>query len=157
MGHYDKFEEEKIQALYTALAEESNTANPRGELQGLCAPAPEQVMCTGSVSNTTIPSYTALLSINIHGYTTPFEMLDFINVMRQSAESRKYEDENYLKPNGRKCSVKQMHKSMMNHLVASILEERTDSESGLDPLLHLAARALMMYTRIKRGINHDED
>lgn len=146
MGHYDKFEEERILAAYErVLAEERQMANPRGELQGLCASAP------ASCQKPWLPS------VNIHGYDIPFEMLDFINVMRKSAESRKYEDENYLKPNGRKTSYKQMHKSMMNHLVASILEERIDPESGLDPLLHLAARALMMYTRIKRGIKHEED
>lgn len=43
--------------------------------------------------------------------------------------------------------------SMFRHLASHTAGIERDGESGYDHLLHLAARALMMYTLKKRGIN----
>jgi hypothetical protein len=64
---------------------------------------------------------------------------------------------NWLQPNGRKSSFKQMHDSMFHHLAESYAAGldpmlRRDKESQLDSLLHLQTRAAMCYTRIKRGL-----
>lgn len=64
---------------------------------------------------------------------------------------------NWLDANGNKSSHKDMHDSMFHHLAESFSGVRIDPESGLDPLLHLACRALMTYTRIQRGLIHKED
>lgn len=80
---------------------------------------------------------------------------------------------NWLEPDGNKSSFEAMHTSMFHHLAESysntvnmelcdedgdhIRYARRDKESGLDPLLHLACRALMMYTRLKREIRHKDD
>jgi len=69
----------------------------------------------------------------------------------------KYGNSNWLEPNGTKSSFKEMHDSAFHHLAESYAGRRHDKESGLDPLLHLAARALMMYTRLEREIQHDND
>ncbi len=85
----------------------------------------------------------------------PAEMMDFIKVMEKGAE--KYEANNWLLPNGHCASHRDMHASMFRHLADSHAGNRTDADSGLDPLLHLAARALMVYTRYKKGIYHSDD
>ncbi len=83
------------------------------------------------------------------------EFIDFLKVMELGAE--KHGHYNWLVPNGKKSSHKEMHASMFRHLAESSSGRRSDAETGLDPLLHLASRALMMYTRIQRGIYHEED
>lgn len=83
---------------------------------------------------------------------------------------KKHGHANWLENDGRKSSFKEMHDSMFHHLAESYslgygtfghegdhFFERADSETGLDPLLHLACRALMTYTRIRRGITHTND
>jgi hypothetical protein len=82
----------------------------------------------------------------------PIEMEDWIDVYEMGAE--KHGLDNWLKPNGKTSSHKDMHASMFRHLAESSAGIRADKESGLDPLLHLACRALMCYTRIKRGIDN---
>jgi len=83
------------------------------------------------------------------------EFLDFLKVLDFGAS--KHGAMNWLDPNGRKASHVEMHESMQRHLTSSFNNDRLDMETGLDHLLHLAARALMMYTRIKRGIRHEHD
>jgi hypothetical protein len=85
----------------------------------------------------------------------PDEMLDFINVIAMGA--KKYKMNNWLEPNGRKCSEREMHDSMFHHLAESFSGFHRDVESGLDPLLHLACRSMMLYTRRMRGIRHEDD
>lgn len=72
--------------------------------------------------------------------------------------------DNWLEPNAKKMDHKSNHDSMFHHLSESFvlrdiqgIENRGDPESKLDVLLHLACRALMMYTRMQRGIRHDAD
>ena len=84
-----------------------------------------------------------------------WEFEDFIKVLEFGAE--KHGKSNWLDPNGKKSSFVQMHNSMFHHLSESFSGHRIDLESGLDPLLHLACRALMLYTRLQLGIKHSED
>lgn len=49
------------------------------------------------------------------------------------------------------------HASMSRHLAEAFCGIVKDRESGLHPLLHLACRALMQYTRYKRGIFTESD
>lgn len=83
-------------------------------------------------------------------FQVPPEMLHFIKVMEMGAS--KYEPNGWLKTDGTKTSHKDMHASMFRHLAESSAGIRADHESGFDPLLHLACRALMMYTRIQKGL-----
>ena len=46
--------------------------------------------------------------------------------------------------------------SMFHHLAEHFAGIEEDHESGLDPLLHLAARALMAYTLKKRNLPYKE-
>ena len=98
----------------------------------------------------------------------PEEMLDFIKIIKMGAE--KYALNNWLEEDGKKASEKDMHDSMFHHLSQSfsegqvalrlrepVKEMTVDMESGMDPLLHLACRALMLYTRRQRGIVHPGD
>ena len=88
-------------------------------------------------------------------YQVPEEFQDYLQVMEMGA--RKHGADNWLNPNGSKSSFKQMHSSMFRHLAESSAGKTEDHESGLHPLLHLICRAQMLYTRITRGIKHDED
>ena len=108
-----------------------------------------------------IVTYTPGLS-----YSVPEEFNDYLKVMEMGAN--KHGADNWLEPNGSKSSFKQMHDSMFHHLAESFaaglelegsfkIKLREDSESGLDPLLHVICRAQMMYTRLKRGIKHKDD
>lgn len=83
------------------------------------------------------------------------DMLDFLNIFEMGA--KKYAVNNWLDPNGAKTSHKDMHASMFRHLASSSAGINKDEESGQDHLLHLAARAIMMYIRRKNGIRHSED
>lgn len=84
------------------------------------------------------------------------EFYDFLKVLEFG--KTKHGACNWLEVRGKKSTFKQMHDSMFHHLAESYVnKQREDKESGLDPLLHLACRALMMYTRINRGIVHPDD
>lgn len=85
------------------------------------------------------------------GIELPDELYDFIEVMIHGA--KKYEANNWLKPDGKNSDHRSMHASMFRHLAESQVNSAKDHETGLDPLLHLAARALMFYTRRKRGLS----
>lgn len=90
----------------------------------------------------------------------PIELFDFLKVIEAGA--KKYALNNWLKPDGGSCDEKTMHDKMFHHLARSfwageVQHTVLDAESGLDHLLHLACRALMLYTRRKRGIIHSVD
>lgn len=80
----------------------------------------------------------------------PKEFNDVIKVLEFGAT--KYAVNNWLKPNGKGAGHKENHDSMFHHLAESFAGRKVDKESGLHPLLHLACRALMAYTRTERGI-----
>ncbi len=87
------------------------------------------------------------------GVEVPSEMFDFINVMTASANAGKYQPNNWLRKEGAVNSDhRSMHASMFRHLAESSTGGRHDADTHLDPLLHLACRALMFYTRIKKGL-----
>ncbi len=85
----------------------------------------------------------------------PEEFDDYLKVVVYG--ELKYAPMNYLLPDGSKSSFKDMHDSMFHHLAESFSGLREDKDTKLDPLLHLATRALMMYTRLKRNIKHPLD
>lgn len=85
------------------------------------------------------------------------EMFDFLLVVAMGA--KKYAMNNWLAEDGKKSSEWDMHNSMQNHWSDSATygPNARDTESKLDPLLHLATRALMLYTRRQRNIIHSKD
>jgi hypothetical protein len=85
----------------------------------------------------------------------PSEMYDFFMVLRGGA--RKYGANNWLEVDGNCSDHKSMHASMFRHLAESSAGITRDKDSGLHPLLHLASRALMLYTRQKKGLKHKLD
>lgn len=84
------------------------------------------------------------------GVEIPSEMMEFVEVMILGAA--KYAPNNWLLPNGTNSDHRSMHASLFRHVAESSCGSREDKETKLDPLLHVACRALMMYTRIKRGM-----
>lgn len=83
------------------------------------------------------------------------EFFDILQVLEMGAE--KYEANGWLEEDGKGTTHKQMHDSMFHHLAQSYANNRLDDESRLDHLLHVATRALMLYTRIQRGIVNSDD
>jgi hypothetical protein len=83
------------------------------------------------------------------------EFADFLQVLLMGAN--KYSLNGWLEEEGKGMSHKENHASMFRHLADSHAHNREDYESSLDPLLHLATRALMMYTRKQRRIEHPKD
>lgn len=78
----------------------------------------------------------------------PEEFKDVLLVLDTGA--KKYGDNSWL--SGNHFDTHKNHKSMSHHLLESYRGILKDHESGLDPLLHLACRALMEYTLRKRGL-----
>jgi hypothetical protein len=110
----------------------------------------------------------ANLGENIEQLEVPKEMYHFLKIMELGA--KKHGANNWLNPNGKRSSEKDMHESMFHHLAESYalgqlyknnpvskVSGIKDKDTGLDPLLHLACRALMMYTRRQKLIVHEED
>lgn len=85
----------------------------------------------------------------------PMEMHHYVKVLILGAE--KYAPNNWLEVDGKSSDHRSMHASMFRHLADSHAGKRKDHDSGLDPLLHLAARALMLYTRHQKGLTHGVD
>lgn len=83
------------------------------------------------------------------------EFLDFYKIVMFGAE--KHGALNFLEPDGSKSSKKDMYASMFRHLAQASTGCTQDEDTDLHPLLHLIARAQMMYTRQKRGIKHSDD
>lgn len=77
----------------------------------------------------------------------PKEFLDVYKVLEFGAT--KYGPNSWLR--GEHFNKKDNFASISRHAAESYTGIDTDKESGLDPLLHLAARALMQYTVKKRG------
>jgi len=83
------------------------------------------------------------------------EFLDFLYVLEMGAN--KYGNSNWLKTDGKSSSYMSMHDSMGHHWAESLTGHVKDEESGHHPLLHLIARAMLIYTKLKRGLIHDGD
>jgi len=89
-----------------------------------------------------------------HSFMEP-EFYDFLLILQMGA--KKYARDNWLETDGQRSSHKDMHDSMFHHLAESFAGVTEDKDSKLHPLLHLAARSLMYYTRYKRNIVHSKD
>lgn len=85
----------------------------------------------------------------------PEEMFEFLKIVKMGAS--KYALNNWLNEDGQNADERNMHASMFRHLAASSAGQNVDNESGEDHLLHLACRALMLYTRRQRNIIHPLD
>lgn len=78
----------------------------------------------------------------------PEEFKEVYKVLELGA--KKYGANSWLE--GKHFTHRGNHASMSRHLAEAYNWKNTDEESGLDPLLHLACRALMEYTLKKRGL-----
>lgn len=85
------------------------------------------------------------------------EFQDVFKVLEFGLSKYKGSPKAWLDPAAPRMSHKQNHDSMFHHLAESFTGHDSDPESGLHPLLHLACRALMEYTRIQKGIRHELD
>lgn len=96
--------------------------------------------------------------ININGYTItiPEYMLDFLQVLQHSADSGKYEPNNWLNKDGKGCDHRSMYASIHRHISHCSVGDYKDRDSGLDHRLHAAVRLMMDYTRDKIGLNEGE-
>lgn len=89
------------------------------------------------------------------GVEVPVEMFCFLDVMLHGA--KKYAPNNWLEEDGAKSNHKDMHSSLLRHAAASFGGTDIDKDSGFYHLQNAATRALMLYTRKKRGIVHVDD
>lgn len=80
----------------------------------------------------------------------PPEWYDLVQILENGAA--KHGPNTWLRPDNASLQHVSNHNSMFHHLADSYNNITEDHESGLHPLLHLACRALMEYTRWKRGI-----
>lgn len=87
--------------------------------------------------------------------SVPIEMFDFLDILISGAEKR--EADNWLKANGQSVARRDMYASMCRHSAEFYMGETRDKDSGQHPCLHLATRALMCYTRSKKGLIHEDD
>ncbi len=83
------------------------------------------------------------------------EFYDVYDILQMGA--KKYKIDGWLDEDGHGTSHKEMHDSMFHHLAQSYAKTRLDDESQLDHLLHVACRALMLYTRLQRGLINPKD
>lgn len=84
-------------------------------------------------------------------YECPEEFKDVYKVLEIGA--KKYGPNSWLE--GKHFNHRDNHASMSRHLAEAYMKKDKDEESGLDPLLHLACRALMEYTVKHRKIRRD--
>lgn len=89
--------------------------------------------------------------------TVPPEFGHVLKVL-QAGIAKGYEPNGWLNDrNSPRMSHKENHDSMFHHLAESFNGTTKDGDSGLHPLLHLATRALMGYTRYMRNIRSDRE
>lgn len=88
------------------------------------------------------------------GIEVPQEFYDVIKVLIFGVD-KGYAPNGWL--NGVQFDHKKNHDSMFHHLAESFNGQPYDKESGLDPKLHLACRALMEYTVQLRTQKQYED
>jgi len=155
MSHYDKQREAQLlaeQSLDELVAQSEDLK--MYEIRNLSI-ADYECYINGVYQPTIVDTYIDTKDPDdLYNYMEP-EFLDFLKVLKMGA--KKHGNANWLNVDGKKSSHKDMHASMFRHLAQSFANQRLDAESGLDHLLHLASRALMAYTRSKRGLIHPED
>lgn len=89
--------------------------------------------------------------------TLPDELFDFVKVLQQAADSGHHEKDNWLKPDGRKCSRKDMYASIFRHVAEAYCGSTHDKDSDLHPALHAMIRLGMVYVRWCKGLVHPND
>lgn len=94
---------------------------------------------------------------NKYTVTIPAEMYDFLVVLQDSADSGKYESDNWLKPDGNSIDNKSNYASIFRHVAEASTGSTQDKQSGRHPALHAACRLMMTYTRWKKGLIHPLD
>ena len=80
----------------------------------------------------------------------PEDFLDVYKVM--IAGALKHGKDTWMDEDNPSLKLKANYASINRHAAEYYCGVKKDHESGLDPLLHLATRCLMSYTRRKRGI-----
>lgn len=104
--------------------------------------------------NNTKPPIGESMNLDKYTITVPPEMFDFLDILQHSANTGKYEPDNWLKKDGIGCQHKKQYESINRHIAyCSVGKDFIDSDSGMDHRLHAAVRLLMDYTRDKRGLN----
>lgn len=89
--------------------------------------------------------------------TIPPEFGHYLKVL-QAGIDKGYEPNGWLNDkNSPRMSHKENHDSMFHHLAESFNGAVKDGDSGIHPLLHLATRALMGYTRYMRKLESDRE
>jgi hypothetical protein len=96
-----------------------------------------------------------LVTLMEMGADIPEEFEDVYDVMLPGAE--KHGKDTWLDKDNPSLEHRANHASMSRHLAEGYMGRTADPETGLHPYLHLACRALMAYTRYKRGIDKHED
>lgn len=170
MGHYSDQEERRKKEQVVpqwVYAMESPKIEDNQPLRGVCAPSGYQPVrpIPQELSNyVSVAKYhcnrgyeVAQRLISNSELDIPIEMLSFISVLEHSANIGKYPANNWLNKDGHNQDLKSTHASMFRHLAASAAGQRVDKDNGMDPLLMLAARAMMLYYRVKNNIVHPLD
>lgn len=83
------------------------------------------------------------------------EFYDILHVLEFG--KAKHGEMNFMEPDGKKSSHKDMHASAFRHIAESSAGSTADKETGLHPMLHAATRCLMVYARHKNNIKHSDD
>lgn len=90
----------------------------------------------------------------------PDEFYDVVKVLEHGLD-KGYAEDGWLAPDGPTMDVKSQAGSMQRHLskalYGDVMGNKIDTDSGLHHALHLACRALMLYTRYRRGVQHPKD
>jgi hypothetical protein len=129
MGHYDKFQEQTAEEFLAAVKKALSQIEREEELA----------------------------SRDMYDFQEP-EFWDFLHILELgSAKHDKDGEINYLKSDGKGCSHREMYDSMFHHLAEGYAGVVRDLETGEHPLLHLIARASILYMRQKRGLIHPKD
>lgn len=87
----------------------------------------------------------------------PKEMNDHLSVLMAAASKGLHKPNNWLEPDGKGCSHKEMYASIFRHVAEAYSNKKLDEKSGLDVRLHAAVRLMMDYTREKLNIKHPLD
>lgn len=87
-------------------------------------------------------------------HSLPAEFYDILKVMEMG--NAKHGQDSWLDPSNPSLQHKSNHGSLGRHVAEYYCGMTKDLESGLHPLLHVATRSLMAYTRWKRGIQDEQ-
>lgn len=98
---------------------------------------------------------TKIIECEAYGIRVPKEFFEFLDILIMGA--KKYEPNGWIKQDGVNMDVKSNVRSMLHHLAEFSKGQKTDHESGLDPILHLQIRAGMARYRNAHNLKHPLD